>query len=222
MPIRTLDLDPITSPSTFAVLDQLRAQHCRCWTVLHPGAKPFRSHAKQVIADGSGNHIGRRAATASICRHHRMPIRLHGGSSGSKRPPGTNFCKNALCRLLDQVEWQITPALIAEHRHGGVGGRDSYRREQKRTRLRTIGVGVVDPACRTYRPSLLDVATPVINSSAQQRNTVERGCVGGVDQIRQQMLLVRLTFKGIRSERLVCLFMVMLPRGPLVPLVAEA
>ena len=39
------------------------------------------------------NHIGRRAATASVDRHHRMPIRLHGGSSGSKRPPGNNFCK---------------------------------------------------------------------------------------------------------------------------------
>ena len=197
-------------------------RNCRCWTVLHPGAKPSRSHAQQVIADGSGKHVGGRAATASVHRHHRMPIRLHGGSSRFEVSARHQLLQNALCRSLDQVEWQITPALIAEHRHGGVGGRDSYRREQKRTRLRTIGVGVVDPACRTYRPSLLDVATPVINRSAQQRNTVERGCVGGVDQIRQQMLLVRLTFKGIRSERLVCLFMVMLPRGPLVPLVAEA
>jgi hypothetical protein len=81
------------SPSTRAVSDQLGAQHRRCWTVLHPGAKPFRSHAQQVIADGSGKHIGWRTATASVRSHHRMSIRLHRlASIGSKRPPGTAVC----------------------------------------------------------------------------------------------------------------------------------
>ena len=70
------------------------------------------------------------------------------------------------------------------------------------------------PACRTNRPSLLDVATPVINSSAQQRNTVERGSSVASTRYVNKCAACASRLKARRSERLVCLFMVMLPRGP--------
>ena len=66
MPIRTPHLDAITPPCTFAVSDQLAAQRRRRWTVLHPRAEPMRNGAQQMIADGSGKHIGGRTATASV------------------------------------------------------------------------------------------------------------------------------------------------------------
>jgi hypothetical protein len=49
MPIRAPDLDAITLPCTFAVSDQLGAQHHRCWTVFHPGAEAIRGGSQQVI-----------------------------------------------------------------------------------------------------------------------------------------------------------------------------
>ena len=121
MSIRALHLDTITLPCTFAVSDKLGAQYRRRRTVFHPGAEPFRSGAQQVIADGSGKHIGRRTATATIRQQRsqclwRGPASWH-VSSGAKPSTGHRRLKRDRRRTFQRRKRKVG-TLTADAAHG--------------------------------------------------------------------------------------------------------
>lgn len=74
----------ITWPSSFAISDQLGSQDQRRLPIRQASAEPGRSDAQQMVADGSGNHIGGRTATSTVNRpavERCCAIMLHRGSS---------------------------------------------------------------------------------------------------------------------------------------------